>query len=149
MSGKAFALGFIPLFGVGLTGAWLLLGGHLQSGPRFAAGLCLTLGAVAGLLIVFRRELRETEAEKRARWAKVKAHGKRSYVVREALRSIACLLLPAAALIVAQVLRGRPGEELLYTARMYTYLAAVGAPLTILLALWWWHRQEKRYAGAA
>ena len=146
MSGKAFALWFTPFFALGLVGVWLF-GGHQHSGIRFAAGLCLTLGAIAGLLITFRRDLWTPEAEKRAEWAKARARGRRNYVMREVLKALTCLLVTVATIIGGQLAWGLPKEAVWSTARMYGSIAAITAPLAILHSLWLWRRQEKKYAG--
>jgi hypothetical protein len=147
MSGKAFTLSLISLLAIGVTGVWLAAGGSQQSPLRLVAGLCLTLGAVAGLLIVFRRDLTRGEAEKRAEWAKAKAAGRRRFVLRQALNSLGSLLLPALGVLGGQYFMGRPAGAIWYTLRAFVFLAAIIIPVTVLLALAWWHSQEKRYAG--
>jgi hypothetical protein len=149
MSGKAFTLSFISLLAVGLAGFWLVSGSPGQSAFRLAAGLSLMLAAVAGFLIVFRHDVKMTEAEKMAEWAKAKAQGRGRFVLRQLLNTLLAFLLVPLLGLCRAYFNNRPVGAALEGLGTLGITSGVLALLVCLWAVAWWHSQEKKYAGSA
>lgn len=147
MPGKKFALYFVALLASGFAGGWLGLQNPRGSTPRAVAGLALMLAAVVGFVTVFRGELRESEAEKRAGWAKTKAKGRKGFVTRQVLGALLFLLLFRAPDLAGAYFSGRPAGESLRSLGDLIWLAPAAAAAVALWPLAWWNRREKRYAG--
>ena len=149
MSRQKFALYFVSLLALGLLGVWLVFENLRDSTPKFVAGLALMLAAVVGFVTVFRRDVRATEAEKRAEWEKAKAMGRRGFVLRQVLGVVLVLLLFRAAELCVSYFSGRPLADSARSLGDLLWLAPAGAAAVALWALAWWNWQSKKYAGTA
>ena len=150
MSRKTFTLYFVSLLAVGLVGIWLTAFSNSgNSTPRAVAGLALMLAAVVGFVTVFGREVRATEAEKRAEWAKAKAMGRRGFVLRQVLVLLLCLLLFEAFKLFGNYFSGRPLAESARSLGDLLWLVPAGVAPVSLWALLWWNRQSKKYGETA
>jgi len=147
MSRTRFLLTFTPLVSLGLFGVWL--GSHFApSDPRMLLGPLLVLGVIIGLLIVFRRDLREPESEKRADWERTKAKGKRHHV----LSQIGLAVLHWGQLFLVLLLLelywgGWSWDATLRHLRRYAAPGVLVAAICGLWALAWWSYQERKYRG--
>ena len=141
MSGKKFALSFIPLLALGLVGFWL----NFRNRDA-VAGILLMFVAVVGLVVVFRRDLKTTEAEERAAWAKARALGRRKFVLRQVFVSLLILLAPLTATLCVAYFRGDSLGAEVGTLRWLLWLAPLFAALVAVWELAWWNWQKKKYA---
>jgi hypothetical protein len=149
MSRTRFLLTFAPLVSLGLFGVWLGFQTREPSDPRLLVSPLLVLGVLVGLLITFRRDLREPEAEKRAEWERTKAKGKPRHVVSLVgfgmLSWVLLLLLPS---LLVDVYWG--GESWGVTLQHLRRHAALGVLVAAICGLWamaWWSSQERKYRG--
>jgi len=147
MSRRRFTLYFISLLALGLAGVWLNFHNPRELTGRAVAGLVLIFAAVVGFVVVFRRELRTTEAEERAEWAKVRPQGRRGFVRSQVLGSLPPLLLFPLVITSGSYYPGRPLGEQLQDLGYLLWLAPGVVALVALWSLAWWNWQEKKYAG--
>lgn len=145
MSRQKFALYFVSLLAPGLAGFWLVFQNLRDSTPKFVAGLALMLAAVVGFVTVFGREVKATEAEKRAEWAKAKAMGRRGFVLRQVLVLLLCLLLFEVFELFGNYINGRPLTESARSLGDLLWLVPAGVAAVALWSLAWWNWQSKKY----
>lgn len=147
MTGKASTISFLAIFAVGAAGVWLVLHNPHRSAPRLVAGASLALVAVAGFLVAFRRDLRRTRDAKRAERARVRAGGRRGFVLRQVVISAVILFLPPVAGLCEAYVTGGDWGFAARHLRTSAWIAAVAIPLAALWSVAWWHKQEKRHGG--
>jgi drug/metabolite transporter (DMT)-like permease len=137
LSSKSRTLGQILIVILGLLGLWL--GSHLQ----FWLGLIMFLGAAACFVVLFRRDLRPTEQERRIGWKRAEAKGKFRFVARQVLLSELALL----PLLAADLFNSYRNREL-WNPRWLLTMCALMAGGSVLSSLVWWYFQERRYGNA-
>ena len=147
MSRIRFTLYFVSLLALGIAGFWLNVQNPRELTGRAVAGLMLMFAATVGFVVVFRRELRTTNAEERAEWAKVRPKGRRGFVRSQVLGSLPLLLLIPLTIASVGYSRGRPLGEELQDLSYFLWLVPVGVALVAIWSLAWWNLQEKKYAG--
>jgi hypothetical protein len=150
MSRTRFLIAFSLLVSLGLFGMWLGRQTRDSWDPTSLLGLLLVAGAVVGLIVAFRRDLREPEEERRAEWERTQAKGRlRHVLIQVGLGAFVWGLFLLISLLV-DVYRGGEywGAALQYLGRH----AALGALVAAICGLWalvWWSRQERKYRGEA
>jgi hypothetical protein len=133
---KGRALGPVVIVMLGLLGLWL--GSHSQ----FWLGLIAFLVGFVGVVVMSHIDLRPTEQERRSGWQSIRAHGKLRYVGRQVLRGWPVLLFLLAIDLSSTFQRGKPWDP-----RWFGTFFALMVGGSVLIALGWWHWQERKYGS--
>lgn len=148
MSRTRFLITLTPLVSLGFFGMWLGFKTRDPSDVRMLLGFLLVLGATVGLLIAFRRDLREPEGEGRAEWERTKAKGRRRHVLSQIGFGALYWVLLSLVLLLVELYRdaGAWGASLRHL-RWQAALGVLTAGICGLWALAWWSYQERKYRG--
>lgn len=147
MSEKNFALAYTPLMVLGFLGVWLGFQTDDPTDFRFWFGFIMVLGAVLGLIVVFRRDLRPTKQEKSIEWKRIESKGKLRFVLIQVLLSEVGML-PLLATDLFEVYQRDMSRASLQALSWLLIIAILVAVFSCLWAVMWWHSQERRYANA-
>jgi hypothetical protein len=145
MARAQFSLTFTSLITVGLFGMWLEFQARDSSGTGAVLGLLLMLGAIVGLLITFRRDLRESESEKRVGWERTKAKGGLSHVLGQVALGVLSWYLLLLLSLLADVYWNRESwGAALRHLRGQSTLGVLVAAICGLWAVGWWSYQKRK-----
>ena len=147
MSRKSLAFSYLIIVTLGILGVWL---GSLavDSGDiRRWLGLVMLLGAVFGLVVIYRWDLRPSEHEQETHWQRIKARGKFRFVLGQVLWS-QVVWFPVLFGGAYQLYRTRTWGALTLPPWWWFVLAAIGAFFSLVWSLSWWQRQGRVHANA-
>ena len=142
MSRKSLALWYALIVALGILGVWLGSVAHDSSDVRRWLGLAALLGAVSVLVVVYHRDLRQSERDKEFDWHRAQAHGKTRFILTRLVLS-QVVWLPEVTVAVGHLLQTGSLRGL-SAPQPSAYLFAVAAAVfSVTWSLFWWHRQER------
>ena len=145
MSRTNLAISYLLIVTLAISGLWLGSASVDSGDARRWIGLTLLLCAVAGLLLVYRRDLRLSAREKELEWQRIKGKGKVRYVVGQVLLS-QLVWLPLLFGGLFDIYRYGTWHSVSLPPWWWMVLAALGAPMAFIYSMSWWHRQERKYS---
>ena len=148
MSRTSLAFSYLVIVTLGLLGVWLGSLAVDAGDIRRWLGLVMLLGAVFGLVVIYRRDLRLSEREQEIQWQRIKARGKFRFVLRQVLLS-QVVWFPMVFGGAYQLYRTRTWGALTLPPWWWFVLAAIGAVFSFVWSLTWWQRQGRVHADAS
>jgi hypothetical protein len=146
MSRTRLAFAYLIIVTLGILGVWL---GSLavDSGDvRRWLGLTMLLGAVFGLVVIYRRDLRPSEREKEIEWQRIRARGTLRFVLTQVLLS-QIVWFPMICGGAYELYKTPTWSALTLPPWWWFALAAIGAVFSFVWSLTWWQRQGRLQAS--
>ena len=145
MSRTNLAIAYLLIVTSAILGVWLGSVATDSGDFRRWIGLTLLLGAVAGLVLIYRRDLRPSATEKELEWQRIKAKGKVRYVVVQILFSqLVWLTVLLEGLF--QFYKYGTLRSLSLPPWWWMVMAGICAPFAFVYSVTWWRRQERKHS---
>ena len=146
MSRRNLAFAYIIIVTLGILGVWLGSVAADSGDIRRWLGLTMLLGAVCGLVVIYRRDLRPSEREKEIEWQRIRARGKLWFVLMQVLLS-QVVWFPILFSGAYEFYKTRTWSALTLPPWWWFGLAVMGAVFNLIWSLTWWQRQERSRAN--